>query len=159
MKRDQTVADIAEVFNVNEESVRRWCAQGMPHKKVGRIIKLNDGEVQAWLSENNRSAKPGRPPKQVDPEADKATEELGGDKDYWLARKYRLQCLKEEGKLVDREEYKAEWMRRIQAAKSKLIGMPAEIAPALYGQEVASIEHQLRERIEQIIREIAESSD
>lgn len=81
------------------------------------------------------------------------------DKDYWLARKYRNQCLVEEGRLIDRNVYRSEWMSRIATAKNKLIGMPGQIAPSLVGQDVGDIEHILRDRIETIIREIGRGDD
>lgn len=75
-------------------------------------------------------------------------------KENALASKYELQVERERGLVVDRASYKTEWITRINAAKNKLIGMPAQLAPSLVGQDAGDIEHLLRDRLEQIIREI-----
>lgn len=152
-KREQTPQEIAEILGVNELTIRRsWIKAGCPHSRRKGKIFLNDGETQAWLKENDRSTKPGRPPEAKDP----LPEGMEGDKDYWLARKYRSQCLKEEGRLVDKDEYRLHWMQEVAIIKNKCRGMGAALAPSLVGVDAAEIQTKIDQRVEQIFRELSE---
>jgi hypothetical protein len=150
LKRTQSPAEIGEIFGVAEKTVRRWAADGCPHRrdKSSRLL-FNDGEVRAWLEANGKTAKPGRP---ADPKPDLS--DLGGDKDYWLARKYRNQCMEDEKRLVDREQNDSFWMKRNVVAKSKLMGMGAAIAPHLVGLEVAEIQTRIEQFANDLCREL-----
>ena len=149
LKRDQTAEEIAEIFDIDIQTVRLWCRdEGCPHGKDGRELRLNDAEVRHWMTETNRTGKVGRPkpPPPENPE---------DSKDYWLARKYKIQCLREEGKLVDKEEYRRAWLDQVFVAKSAFLRMPAEVAASLVGHEAPDIERILSSRVEGIMRQLS----
>lgn len=153
LKREQTTDDIAEIFDVHIKTIQQWARDGCPHdKKRGRDYAFNDSEVQHWLVENNRTAKPGRPKTQ---QAAANPEET---KDFWLARKYRVQCLREEGTLVDRFAYRKAWMDQVLTAKYAFLRLPGEVSGQLVGLDAQDIDRILTDRIESIIRTLADGS-
>lgn len=134
MTRTQAATDIAEIFDVHLKTVHGWRKDGCPHGKRGRDYLYNDGEVQAWLTANNRNTKPGRPAPAKDTTA---ADDLGGDKDYWLARKYKNQCLQDEGRLVPAEEVAAAGAEAINAFQRRLAGGGAILAVQTEGRDTA----------------------
>jgi hypothetical protein len=153
IKREHDAKEIGEIFDVNDETVRRWAADGCPHRRdTKRKIFLNDGEVRAWLEAEGKSAAPGRPPKP----RQEIPDDLGGNRDYWLARKYRNQCLEDEKRLVDKEKYRALWINEVVTIKNKCRGLGAGIAPQCVGLDAGEIQGIIEGRIEQIFRELSE---
>jgi len=151
-KRDQTADEVAEILDQNERTIRRWASEGCPHtvsQAQGKPLMFNDGEVQAWATANNKTGKPGRPKSSAVPVG------LENDKDYWLARKYKNQCLRDEGVLVDRAEIISELSQLVQTAKNQLLGGPSQLAPRCYGQDVPTIERILSEWLEPTINRIS----
>lgn len=149
LKREQSAADIAEVFGVNPETVGSWGKDGCPSSRRGRRVYFNDGEVQAWLTANKRSTRPGRPPKEK-PETNKED-----DKDYWLARKYRIQCLREEGQVVGIEDIEQWISEHVGTAKNKLNGLGASISPQLEGRDTAERQTIIEKRVREILEELS----
>lgn len=152
VKREHTADDIAEIQDVHVKTVRQWVKDGCPASRSGRKYRFNDVEVDGWLHETNHKTTPGRPAQAKEP----VPPELEGNKDYWLARKYKIQCLREERELVNRAEYRAAWMTELATVKNKCRGIGAAMAPQLVGLDAAEIQGRIDERIEQIFRELAE---
>lgn len=152
VQRAQGCEEIAELQKVHVNTVRLWIGDGCPASKDGAEWLLNDEEVNGWLLANNRKTTPGRPPKPKAP----APEGMDGDKDYWLARKYKIQCLKEEGELVDKQAYRQLWIGEVQTIKGKCRGLGASLAPGCVGLDAAEIQGVIDGRVEQVFRELAE---
>jgi phage terminase Nu1 subunit (DNA packaging protein) len=151
VKREKTAEDIAQVYSVNEQTVRRWVKDGGPASRRDGKLWFNEDQVNRWVHETGRRTTPGRPPKPKEP----VPPELEGDKDYWLARKYRNQCMREEGKLVDVADVER-WLSGMAAVVGqKLTNLPAAVVPRLQGQEPAEQEVILREAIDDARRSIA----
>jgi hypothetical protein len=103
--------------------------QGCPHTKRKNRIWFNDGEVQAWLNQNGRGTKPGRPPKQ------KTSEDLENDKDYWLAQKYKIQCQREQGKLISVDDVNILIGEVCTTIRNRCLGLPAAVIPHIQGRD------------------------
>ena len=53
-----TVADVAQLLNVSERTVRRQTASGvLPHVRIGSIPRYRLERVLAWLEENERGGR------------------------------------------------------------------------------------------------------
>lgn len=52
-----TVAELAEVLRVSEDSIRRWARTGCPHLQAGerRGLRFRKAHVFAWLEERGRA--------------------------------------------------------------------------------------------------------
>lgn len=150
-KREQSAADIAEVFDVHEKTVRAWARDGCPHTRRGRQLWFNDAEVQNWLNEVGRTAKPGRPSTKTE-----AEREGERDKEYWLARKYRAQVLEIEGRLVDAEAVRMRWANVARVIRSKLQGMGGRVASRLVGLGAQEIQRELDAEVEECLRALAD---
>ncbi len=153
--RDADIIDAAQELDLSENTVRRDIRRGAPHGRKGRNIVLNIPEYRAWRQEKGLSGERGRPP---DHACSEDLEKARLRKENALASKYELQVARERDQLVDRAEYRGMWMQKVTAAKGKLLGLPSQEAPGLVGLEAVDIEARLRERIEQIIRELAEGN-
>jgi phage terminase Nu1 subunit (DNA packaging protein) len=130
LHRKQDSDEIGEVFDVNEQTVRKWIREGCPASKTKDGYRLNDGEVQDWIARTNRKITPGRPPKERPP----MPAELGGDKDYWLARKYRVQCLKEEGEVFPASEVADALVTIASTFRNALSGSAPKMALQMEGR-------------------------
>jgi hypothetical protein len=149
--REQTTQEISEVFSVHAKTVRQWVADKCPHSRKKGVIYLNDGEVQHWLTSTGRKTTPGRPAEEKTPIPD----DLGGDKDYWLARKYRRQCLEDEGLLVDLQDVRRWIHEHIGTAKKKLLGLGAALSPLMEGRDAAERQAAIDARVEEILNELS----
>lgn len=147
IQRQQSADEIAEVFSVNLETVHGWARDGCPNDKPGKAYRFNDGEVREWLQKNNRQTKPGRPRKTDKP----ATEE---DKDYWLARKYRIQALAAEGEYVSLAELASEVSQVLTTLRNSMQGLPAKLAVALEGRNAAERQAYTESEIERTLNEV-----
>lgn len=45
-----TTAELADKFQVTRQTLAKWQDKGLPHYKVGRIIRYNINDVEEWLS-------------------------------------------------------------------------------------------------------------
>lgn len=144
--------ELADELGLHPDTIKRHHRRDNepPHDKEGQRCVYNAAEYLAWMEEEGLNGERGRPIEGDSPDLEAAKLR----KENALAAKYELQVERERGLVVDRAAYRSEWIARISAAKNKLIGMPAQIAPALVGQDAGDIEHMLRDRLEQIIREI-----
>jgi hypothetical protein len=151
VKRQSSADDIAQTFSVNEQTVRRWAGDGCPHlRDAGRLL-FNEDEVNKWVRDTKRKTTPGRPPKPKEP----VPEGLEGDKDYWLARKYRNQCLREEGKLVDVSDVERWLTAMLGVATQQLNNLAAAVVPRIQGMTPAEQEHEIQEAVDACRRSIA----
>ena len=155
LDRQQSVAEIAEIQDVHPKTVRQWIAAKCPASRRGRAFRLNDGEVQHWLDENKRTTKPGRPAEEKPP----VPAELGGDKHYWLARKYRRECLLKEGELIEVQGVRQWILDHVTVAKNKMIGLGAALASMLEGRDEAERQTIIDKRVDEILNELSASAE
>ena len=44
-----SVKEAAEKFSVHKNTIYKWIRKGMPHIKVGKVIRIDYQEAKAWL--------------------------------------------------------------------------------------------------------------
>jgi hypothetical protein len=143
VKREQTPEEIAEIFTVALRTVYAWIKDGCPHTKSKNKYLLNDGETQNWIDSTGRKLTPGRP-KKTDAMGD---DDSSQDKEYWLARKYKRECLVAERNLYPRDDVLA-WIRSSYAMiKGRLIALPPTIVSAIAGHDEAKQERLVADEI------------
>lgn len=152
--REQSTAEIAEIFDVHDKTVRAWIAEKCPASRRKQRYFLNDGEVQNWLSETKRKTTPGRPAEEKPP----VPAELGGDKHYWLARKYRRECLLKESELIEVQGVRQWILDHVTMARNKLMGLGAAIASMLEGRDEAERQAVIDDRITEILNELSSAA-
>jgi len=60
MAREQTEqamigsAKLMKKYSVSNTTIQRWCRNGLPHIKVGSVLRFNEAEVEAWLHEQTQ---------------------------------------------------------------------------------------------------------
>lgn len=51
-----TIKDVAELFNVHTNTVRRWLRRGqLPGRQIGRSWRVSKAAIDAYLAENPKS--------------------------------------------------------------------------------------------------------
>ena len=145
--RKQSPEEIADAFDVHHNTVRKWPAAGCPHSRVKGKLLFSLDEVNKWVRETKRKTTPGRPPKpkpEGPPPGDSST-----DKDYWLARKYKNQCLREEGELVNVSEALRWFADVLSKYAASLNNTPAAVIPRLQGLTPGEQEAVLRDHLDE----------
>jgi excisionase family DNA binding protein len=52
-------AQIAELLNVAESTIRKWVHFGfIPHVKLGRAVRFREKDVEAWIEERTEKGRP-----------------------------------------------------------------------------------------------------
>ena len=148
LHRTQTVQEIAELRNVDEQTVGNWAKQGCPHSRRGTRPYFNEGEILAWLQSQGRTGAPGRP-------GEKAVHDENS-KDYWLARKYKNQCLRDEGQLIDVDAVRAWAAKHFGTFKGRLLGFASGVTPQLDGRDGAERQSIIETQIHDILNELAD---
>jgi excisionase family DNA binding protein len=65
-----TVAEVAEMLKLNQQTVRNWIDQGsLPALRVGRRVRIRRSDLERLLDEG-RTARPPSPPDESGPSAD-----------------------------------------------------------------------------------------
>jgi excisionase family DNA binding protein len=65
-----TVADVAEMLKLNQQTVRNWIDQGsLPALRVGRRVRIRRSDLERLLEEG-RTARPASAPDETGPSAD-----------------------------------------------------------------------------------------
>ena len=54
MQNKITIDAVAEMFNVNKHTVRNWIKKGMPHYKVGSVLRFDLAEVEQWVKNGGK---------------------------------------------------------------------------------------------------------
>lgn len=150
-KRGAKTTDVATEFDVSVRTVHEWISKGCPCTRKPRGNLFNLGEVAKWKTDNHITGEPGRPAADTSPyiEAAKLRKENA------LASKYELQVARERGELVPLIDVKQQWAQKVTTAKSKLLGLPAAIAPRLEGLDAAAIQSELEKGVTEILNELA----
>ena len=51
-----TAEELARVFKIKLSTVRLWTRSGMPHLKVGRLVRFDARLVQTWLEQKQQES-------------------------------------------------------------------------------------------------------
>jgi phage terminase Nu1 subunit (DNA packaging protein) len=152
--RDKTTDDIAGLFDVDESTVKRWVAAGLPCDRNGRKPrKFDEGEVAAWLKANNKTGKPGRPQTEVGKELTAAKIR----KENALAKKYELEIAATEGTLIPRAEVERQKVQKVAALRNGLLSLPASLAPTLEGMTAAEIQGEIEGAVVGLLEQYAKA--
>jgi len=146
-ERTTPIHDAADELSLSLETVRRDIKRGCPFALVGRKHCVNVPEYKAWRDGQGLTGERGRPPKQDD--------DGQNEKDKWLARKYRVQALREEGAVIDAEVVHRWINEHVGAVTTRLAGMGDEIAPRLEGRTTGERAEIINGRIRDILRELS----
>jgi phage terminase Nu1 subunit (DNA packaging protein) len=152
-QRNKSTSEIAEIFDVDESTVKRWTSEGLPSDKAkGRGgNKFDELEVAAWMKENRKTGKPGRPSTEAgdDLNAIKCRKELA------MAIKYERQNEIEAGLLVSAAEVDRVNVLKVIAVRNGLCGMGASITPRLIGEDGPTIQGIIDGEVERILTEFS----
>jgi excisionase family DNA binding protein len=44
--------ELARYCSVSKKTLRKWLGHGMPHFKVGRLVRVNVSEFNAWMKQD-----------------------------------------------------------------------------------------------------------
>jgi transposase-like protein len=129
MKRDKTVADVAGIFDVDPNTVRKWAREGCGHgNKKGHPI-FDEAEVAAWLKAQGLTGRVGRPTPPMNLELLRAKIR----KETALAGKYELELSQQQGMLIDAGEVSALMEERQLALRAAMQGACSRLALKLEG--------------------------
>jgi phage terminase Nu1 subunit (DNA packaging protein) len=150
--RDKTTEETCEEFEVDESTIKRWIERGLPCDREGRgVPRLFDfAEVAAWKIQNNVTGEAGRPA-----ETDDALKAAKTRKELALAEKHEIELARVKGLLVDKAVVESANIQKFTVIRNKFLGLAASIAPMLEGQDPASIEVLLDQRIREILEELS----
>lgn len=151
VKRNQDAKSIAELHGVDEKTVRNWVPDGCPHTRRKNRLFFDAAEVARWLEENNRNAKPGRPP-QIDPGD---YDSLGGDKKWWDAVNAKLKALRTQGELVATALVDKFFGDVIGIARQKFMNLGVRLSPILEGKDGAERQVTIDAAVSEILNELA----
>lgn len=54
-----TITSLADVLAVKPPTLRKWMREGLPHLKLGKLVRFRESEVSVWLE--TKRAKPAKP--------------------------------------------------------------------------------------------------
>jgi hypothetical protein len=155
-KRDTNRIDLAAELELDESTIMRHIRRGAPHSKRANRLWFNVAEYRAWMAANGLTGERGKPSDHHDsPDLERARLR----KENALASKYELQVQRERGELIPMADVRQWIAEHVQAAKSKLIGMGAALAPVLEGRDAAERQDIIEHRTREILEELAEASD
>lgn len=180
-----TAAELAPKIGVSRAVVDKWAREGCPFVKPKKGPRRFDLDaVQAWRDENGRDGKVGRPsrlsrlkaktkpthgrpgskgpPKDTPPEITDDVDALlkkealsKAKKAWWDAKKVQVQTLREQGKLVEREEVERGRLERIHATAAVMEALPDRWARRFVNVDEATAESLLRDLFAEVRAEFA----
>ena len=127
MQRTETAEAIADAFDLNVATVRRWTQDGCPSAKVNGSHMFNAAEVFTWARDNGKQFRPGRPKgkKSQTLEAARTRKEVA------LAARYEFELKKAQGEYVSMSEIQEEMSLILHALKRTVLDGPRTIQPPL----------------------------
>jgi hypothetical protein len=148
--RNTPIQDAADELDLSIETVRRdikdrHCPCSM---RAGRYY-VNVPEYKAWRDEQGLTGERGRPPKE--------SGDAQNEKDKWLARKYRVQALREEGAVVPFDDVEAWTNDHFGTMRDRLMILGDELAPQLEGRDAKERADIINGRVREILNELAEA--
>jgi phage terminase Nu1 subunit (DNA packaging protein) len=119
------LADLAALFDVDQKTLKRWLASGMPHRMREQRIEVQASKCVQWRRvEDKREQRASESPG----EAKERTRKLSADAD--LAE---LRLAERRGELVPVAEVEAEMSRLCQAVRARILGARGRWAPRVIG--------------------------
>lgn len=159
-QRNMSVTEVADALGVSDTVIRDYIAKGCPANPAapGRSRqneqRLNLEEVAAWMKETGRTGVQGVHIGNDSP--DLQTAKLR--KENAMATKYELAIARERKELVGLEPVKLWLVRNMGAARNKLLGLPAKLAPLLEGRDAAERQVIIEQEIRNILDDIASAT-
>lgn len=159
-RRVASSGQIAEQFDVDRRTIRRWTERGCPYTKgrPGSPHRFDPLEVAQWLKTEGLTGSVGRPSDEegASPDTRDALAAAKLESEQLRARKLRLHCEQVEGNLVARVEVEEGLVARARLFRVSLLGLAARLAPVIAPLDsVAAVERRLRSEFEGVLREYA----
>ena len=135
MTWDKTPQQVAEILDLDEKTVRRWCnlkSDPCPHKRTrSGVIRLNEAEIAAWMQAHQLTGRPGRPAKDAGGGAGQADALTSAKlrKENALAATYELDLAERRGDLLDGELVKARWAGIGNVIRNGFQNLAAQLVP------------------------------
>jgi phage terminase Nu1 subunit (DNA packaging protein) len=121
------VAEIADLFGVDSETIRLWRQRGMPHRMVSNRPRFVAGKCVQWRrAEDQREQRAQTNPK----EADERARKLGWDADM-AELKYREKL----GQLAPVADVERQTARLCSAVRARVLAVRGRWAPRAIGLE------------------------
>ncbi|MGB0972258.1 MAG: hypothetical protein ACPGVG_15055, partial [Mycobacterium sp.] len=151
-RRKQTGHEIAEVFGVNAVTVRQWSRQGLPcTRKKGKANLYDEAEVAAWMESKGITGKVGRPKE----EGPKSLDAARMRKEYALARKHEIYVEREQGRLLDADEVRRQWVKQGTIFRNRMMTIGASVA-VLFPDIAVELQRAIEDRIVDALNALAD---
>lgn len=49
-----TAKDLCEILQIHTNTLTKWMKKGVPHYKVGNVLRYDLDEVKAWMKNNTQ---------------------------------------------------------------------------------------------------------
>lgn len=150
--------DLADLFGVNERTVAKWQAEGMPVLSRGRGGKLSGYNLAAafrWARDSGKFATAGGDGESSDTTGQQARVR----KDLAQAAEAEQRVAQRAGKLIAIEDIEKSWGGIVAAVRSKLLAMPTALSDRLHRAATmdgaAAVEALLQTAIYDALRELS----
>jgi phage terminase Nu1 subunit (DNA packaging protein) len=148
-KRSRTTQEIAQLFDVDDSTVRKWGLSGCPNSKGKSGNKWNEAEVAGWLRRHGLLGAIGTA------ETDPSTADARRRKELALARRYELESDVMLEKVHDGAECQRAMVALVTEARNSLLELPRVLAGQLVGLDAAGMESVLDQRIRETLEELS----
>jgi phage terminase Nu1 subunit (DNA packaging protein) len=146
---DMGSADLAELFDVTSQAIRKWARDGMPHWSDGKDLHFAWKPCRTWWATNKHrgssvAVKASGVPTKATSEARLMDVKV---------RREEMRLAREEGRLVPAEEIEPAWMRVAETVKNRVMTLaPAakEAIPHLTTEDVKTLHRLCREALEEL---------
>lgn len=150
--RDKTTDDICELLDIDESTLKRWVAAGLPCNTNGKKSrKFDEGEVAAWMKTNRKTGKPGRP------QTEDGKEFMAAKirKENALATRYEIEIDQIRGKLLNKSDVESSNVQKVSALRNGLLSLPASLAPGLEGLGAAEIQAEIEGAVKNLLEQFS----
>jgi hypothetical protein len=159
--RNKTPAEVGEIIDQNEKTVRRWVAEGCPHDRTeaGHIL-LDEAEVFAWCRANGKTFRRGRPKAATAGNVDSAKLR----KENALATKYEIAVSRELRQLIPAAEIDREWVNIAAVVRNGFQSLASQIVPlalthGMPHESAGVFQQQVEEAVNGILRHLSRDDE
>jgi len=124
-----TQRELARLFGVKDEAIRKWRAAGLPMRRIGRTWRATEQEVRAWLERHRNDPEPTRAGSargDAEPRAEAERRAAVAKADA-----AELELARRRGELVERDIVRREVFALARAERDAWTGWAARVAPTL----------------------------